>query len=156
MCKSQRTVRFPFCSNTLTWFFFQMSEYGYGHGFRPYGNPMNPSADNHRPGRLKNLDEVVCFKCGENGHFANRCTKGHLAFLSANAGRNHRNNQQSWGKYIITWSWSFFSSLGRRQDFFSWKITTFLGERKTIWILAHFFKSLSSFFLFPKCLNFHA
>ena len=45
-------------------------------------------------GRLKNLDEIVCFKCGENGHFANRCTKGHLAFLSANAGRRHHDQPQ--------------------------------------------------------------
>ncbi|KAH9407546.1 Cleavage and polyadenylation specificity factor subunit 4 [Tyrophagus putrescentiae] len=31
----------------------------------------------HRP-----LDQVTCFKCGERGHYANRCPKGHLAFLS--------------------------------------------------------------------------
>ena len=76
---------------------FQMSEFGYGHAFRPYGNPTNPAANpgsNERAGRIKNLDEVVCFKCGENGHFANRCTKGHLAFLSANAGRRHQQQQQ--------------------------------------------------------------
>jgi len=85
----------------------QMSEYGYGHhGFRPYGNPMhsnNPGGDRGDRGergegggrgRVKNLDEIVCFKCGENGHFANRCTKGHLAFLSANAGRRHNNQPQ--------------------------------------------------------------
>lgn len=28
------------------------------------------------------LDQVICYKCGERGHYANRCTKGHLAFLS--------------------------------------------------------------------------
>ena len=90
-----------------------MSEYGYGHhGFRPYGNPMHsgrgggPGGGDRGErgergegrGRLKNLDEIVCFKCGENGHFANRCTKGHLAFLSANAGRRHNDqppNQNS-------------------------------------------------------------
>lgn len=36
-----------------------------------YRNPMRP------------LDQVTCFKCGEKGHYANKCTKGHLAFLSA-------------------------------------------------------------------------
>ena len=141
MCKSQRTVRFPFCSNTLTWFFFQMSEYGYGHGFRPYGNPMNPGGDNHRPGRLKNLDEVVCFKCGENGHFANRCTKGHLAFLSANAGRNHRNNQQSWGKYIITWSWSFFRLWVDAKIFFFVKNYFLQGRTKKFEFSRQFFQN---------------
>ena len=66
--------------------FLQMSEFGYGLPYRPYGNP-NLDRSNDRPGRIKNLDEIICYKCGENGHFANRCTKGHLAFLSANAGR---------------------------------------------------------------------
>lgn len=30
----------------------------------------------------KPLEEVTCFKCGTKGHYANRCPKGHLAFLS--------------------------------------------------------------------------
>lgn len=33
----------------------------------------------HRP-----LDQVTCFKCGDRGHYANRCPKGMLAFLSPN------------------------------------------------------------------------
>ena len=28
------------------------------------------------------LDQVTCFKCGEKGHYANKCPKGYLAFLS--------------------------------------------------------------------------
>ena len=109
MCKLCLTIFFV--DNNLVFSLLQMSEYGYGHhGFRPHGNPMhsnNPrgvrgdrdeQGEGAGRGRVKNLDEIVCFKCGENGHFANRCTKGHLAFLSANAGRRHHNqptNQQN-------------------------------------------------------------
>lgn len=35
------------------------------------------------PFQPKRLEEVTCFKCGMKGHYANRCPKGHLAFLSA-------------------------------------------------------------------------
>ncbi|XP_025115726.1 cleavage and polyadenylation specificity factor subunit 4-like [Pomacea canaliculata] len=38
------------------------------------------TAEGRRP-----LDQVTCFKCGEKGHYANKCPKGHLAFLSATA-----------------------------------------------------------------------
>ncbi|CEF63051.1 Putative cleavage and polyadenylation specificity factor subunit 4-like protein [Strongyloides ratti] len=36
----------------------------------------------------RSLSEVTCFKCGEKGHYANRCGKGSLAFLS-----HSRNNE---------------------------------------------------------------
>ncbi|KXJ71075.1 cleavage and polyadenylation specificity factor subunit 4 [Aedes albopictus] len=35
----------------------------------------------------KPLEEITCFKCGNKGHYANKCTKGHLAFLSNTAVR---------------------------------------------------------------------
>ncbi|XP_071453787.1 cleavage and polyadenylation specificity factor subunit 4 [Hetaerina americana] len=34
------------------------------------------------PKLQKPLEEVTCFKCGCKGHYANKCPKGHLAFLS--------------------------------------------------------------------------
>lgn len=33
-------------------------------------------------GPPKPLEEVTCYKCGGKGHYANKCPKGHLAFLS--------------------------------------------------------------------------
>nr|XP_033818897.1 cleavage and polyadenylation specificity factor subunit 4 isoform X1 [Geotrypetes seraphini] len=42
-----------------------------------------PAQTNSTGGRgPRPLDQVTCYKCGEKGHYANRCSKGHLAFLS--------------------------------------------------------------------------
>lgn len=43
-----------------------------GFNFKPDNEP-NP-----------NLEFITCFKCGVKGHYANRCPKGDLAFLSTN------------------------------------------------------------------------
>lgn len=43
---------------------------------------MQPQSNNVGNRGPRPLDQVTCYKCGEKGHYANRCTKGHLAFLS--------------------------------------------------------------------------
>uniref|UniRef100_A0A8C5E116 Cleavage and polyadenylation specificity factor subunit 4 n=1 Tax=Gouania willdenowi TaxID=441366 RepID=A0A8C5E116_GOUWI len=48
-------------------------------GFQPYNTFNNVSIANRGP---RPLDQVTCYKCGEKGHYANKCNKGHLAFLS--------------------------------------------------------------------------
>ncbi|KAF5277052.1 hypothetical protein FQA39_LY06290 [Lamprigera yunnana] len=50
---------------------------------------LNPSANENGDVGMgyhrmmpKKLEDVTCYKCGTKGHYANRCPKGHLAFLS--------------------------------------------------------------------------
>ena len=84
-----------------------------GHFVRraPYGRPNMPASaaaaaavaaaaasnsSQSRPegGKMRNLEDVVCYKCGEKGHFANRCNKGHLAFLSLQHNQHNLKNHQ--------------------------------------------------------------
>lgn len=54
-----------------------------GKNFVPYTqNQYRMHMPDGKPKVYKSLEEVTCFKCGETGHFANKCPKGHLAFLS--------------------------------------------------------------------------
>lgn len=46
------------------------------------GPGINPG-QMHQPRAPRALEEITCFKCGNKGHYANKCPKGHLAFLSS-------------------------------------------------------------------------
>lgn len=42
----------------------------------------DPQNRNNLTKTPKPLEEITCYKCGHKGHYANKCPKGHLAFLS--------------------------------------------------------------------------
>lgn len=47
------------------------------------GNAQAAGGGGGNDGKFRRpLDQVTCFKCGEKGHYANKCPKGYLAFLS--------------------------------------------------------------------------
>ncbi|KAL3245760.1 hypothetical protein MRX96_058286 [Rhipicephalus microplus] len=48
---------------------------------RDHDDSGGPSPGGQRG--FRPLDQVTCYKCGEKGHYANKCPKGHLAFLSS-------------------------------------------------------------------------
>jgi cleavage and polyadenylation specificity factor subunit 4 len=65
-----------------------------GYNYKPQFNKMGQNGQEGQPGGdqpqmpphprapPKPLEEITCFKCGTKGHYANKCPKGHLAFLS--------------------------------------------------------------------------
>lgn len=65
-----------------------------GHGGPPGGENNNGEAGGEQQqqqnvrGPPKPLEEITCYKCGAKGHYANKCPKGHLAFLSTTANQN--------------------------------------------------------------------
>uniref|UniRef100_A0A914D9E7 Cleavage and polyadenylation specificity factor subunit 4 n=1 Tax=Acrobeloides nanus TaxID=290746 RepID=A0A914D9E7_9BILA len=51
-----------------------------------------------QPQEKKSLSEVTCFKCGEKGHYANRCHKGVLAFLANKTNLPGRGDNENYGE----------------------------------------------------------
>lgn len=58
---------------------------GYHYGRGAYHRPTVRLGFNFKPDGDANqtLDYITCFKCGMKGHYANKCPKGDLAFLSS-------------------------------------------------------------------------
>jgi hypothetical protein len=54
------------------------------HQPQPHFFQQNQHNFNERPYQPVPLSEVTCFKCGEKGHYANRCNKGVYSFLRGN------------------------------------------------------------------------
>lgn len=63
---------------------YYKSNYSGSNLIQPLNGSNNSEMSEVQMGRMppKPLEEVTCFKCGTKGHYANRCPKGHLAFLS--------------------------------------------------------------------------
>lgn len=58
----------------------------------PMEDDMRPQQQQRPPPRP--LEEITCFKCGNKGHYANKCPKGLLAFLSQASNRERQQMEQ--------------------------------------------------------------
>ncbi|XP_044735029.1 cleavage and polyadenylation specificity factor subunit 4 [Chrysoperla carnea] len=73
----------------------QHNQHNHHHNNQSQQNNSNNMGGNHPRMPPKPLEEVTCFKCGNKGHYANRCPKGHLAFLSqAKSNSQNLNNNR--------------------------------------------------------------
>ena len=73
----------------------------------------SPAEESIAKAPQKPLEEVTCFKCGCKGHYANKCPKGHLAFLSQSQ------NPAPQGGGNFRRSWDIFSDVeGEKESSF--------------------------------------